>query len=137
MARSGFDPRISAVVESSLSLPASTQPPIPARIDRYNDSQVEMTTTTDSPGVVVLADAYYPGWQAELDGKPTPIFPVDIAFRGVKVPAGVHTVTMEYRPTPVLLGALGVPTGVVVFGLGGWGVPALQRARRRPRAVAA
>jgi hypothetical protein len=137
MARSGFDPRISAVVESSLSLPASTQPPIPARIDRYNDSQVEMTTTTDSPGVLVLADAYYPGWQAELDGKPTPIFPVDIAFRGVKVPAGVHTVTMEYRPTPVLLGALGVPTGVVVFGLGGWGVPALQRGRRRQKAVAA
>jgi Bacterial membrane protein YfhO len=137
MSRSGFDPRTSAVVETSQSPPASTQPPVPARIDRYADNQVEMTTTTSSPGILVLADAYYPGWQADLDGKPTPIYPVDIALRGVKVPAGTHTVTMEYRPRPVLLGALGVPAGVLVFGLGGWGLPALQRARRRLKAVAA
>ena len=59
------------------------------------------------------------------------ILPVDIALRGVNVPGGTHTVTMEYRPRSVLLGALGVPAGVILFALGGWAVPALSRARRR------
>jgi hypothetical protein len=131
MQRTGFDPTVSAVVETGHPLPVSSRKPVPARITQYDDSHVVITTTTDAPGVLVLADAYYPGWQAELDGKPTSIMPVDIALRGVSVPAGTHTVTMEYRPRSVLLGALGVPAGVILFALGGWAVPALSRARRR------
>ena len=49
-------------------------------------------------GVLVLADNWYPGWQATLDGKPIEILHADAAIRGVAVPAGAHRIEMRYRP---------------------------------------
>jgi Bacterial membrane protein YfhO len=130
MLRAGFDPTKAAVVETGKSLPVSNSPPIPARIDSYTDSRVVMTTTTSARGTLLLADAYYPGWEAYVDGAPATIYPADIALRGVLVPAGTHTVTMEYRPQSAVIGALGVPAGVLLFGLGAFVVPAANRAVR-------
>jgi hypothetical protein len=130
MGRTGFDPTKSAVVETNRSLPVSSHPPVPAHVDSYTDSRVVVTTTTSEPGTLVIADAYYPGWQAEVDGRPANIYPVDVALRGVQVPAGTHTVTMLYRPQSLEAGALGVPAGLIVFFIGGWAVPAAIRARR-------
>ena len=45
-----------------------------------------------------MRDTAYPGWEAEVDGKPAPLLRVDYAFRGVAVPAGEHRVTLAYRP---------------------------------------
>jgi hypothetical protein len=131
MGRPGFDPTRSAVVETSRSLPVSGHSPIPAHVDSYDDNRVVLTTTTSEPGTLVVADAYYPGWQAEIDGTPASIYPVDVALRGVQVPAGTHHVTMQYLPQSIEAGALGVPAGVILFGVGGWAVPAALRIRRR------
>jgi uncharacterized membrane protein YfhO len=54
--------------------------------------------TATAPGILVLADAYYPGWRATLDGRSTPIFPADWGLRGVALPEGRHTLVFEYRP---------------------------------------
>jgi len=116
MGRPGFDPTRSAVVETSRSLPVSGHSPIPAHVDSYDDNRVVLTTTTSEPGTLVVADAYYPGWQAEIDGTPASIYPVDVALRGVQVPAGTHHVTMQYLPQSIEAGALGVPAGVILFG---------------------
>lgn len=131
MERPGFDPTRSAVVETGHAPPASSDPPVPAQMDSYRDDHVVITTTTTRPGTLVLADAYYPGWEATVDGKPATIDPVDIALRGVQVPAGTHTVTMSYRPQSVELGAMGIPAGLGLFAVSGWGVPAVLRLRRR------
>jgi uncharacterized membrane protein YfhO len=48
--------------------------------------------------VLVLADNWYPGWQATLDGKPIDIVRADAAIRGVALPAGSHRIEMRYRP---------------------------------------
>jgi hypothetical protein len=131
MRKPGFDPTKSAVVETHQTLPVAQQAPVPARIAAYSDGQLTVDTDTSQPGTLVVADAYYPGWQAELDGIPTNILAVDIAFRGVQVAAGKHTVTMTYRPQSFQVGVLGLPAGLIVFGVGGWAVPAVVRARRR------
>ena len=49
-------------------------------------------------GMVVLSDAFYPGWRARVDHRPAEIYEVNGAMRGVAVPRGSHTVTMRYRP---------------------------------------
>jgi hypothetical protein len=46
---------------------------------------------------LVLADTYMPQWQAFVDGRPTPIYRTNLAFRGVVVPRGKHNVTLVYR----------------------------------------
>jgi hypothetical protein len=57
-------------------------------------------------GWLVVSDAYYPGWQARVDGAPTVIYPADGLFRAVWVSAGPHQVDFVYRPASVQIGAL-------------------------------
>jgi hypothetical protein len=70
-------------------------------------------------GMVVLSDAFYPGWRARVDHRPAEIHQVDGAMRGVAVPRGTHTVTMRYRPVSVYLGAALTLLGIL--GALGWG----------------
>jgi uncharacterized membrane protein YfhO len=59
-----------------------------------------------APCILVLSDAYYPGWKAKIDGETTEIFPAYYAFRGVLVPAGKHTVEYIYFPLSLKIGLL-------------------------------
>ncbi|MCU0481535.1 MAG: YfhO family protein [Anaerolineae bacterium] len=66
-------------------------------ITRYTDTQIEMTIETDKAGYVVLTDAYYAGWSAQVNGSDMPIYRADVMFRAVYVSMGMHTVLFEYR----------------------------------------
>jgi len=66
-------------------------------ITRYTDTQIEMTIETDTAGYVMLTDAYYAGWSAQVNGADVPIYRADVMFRAVYVSAGVHTVLFKYR----------------------------------------
>jgi uncharacterized membrane protein YfhO len=89
-------------------------------ITRYEPEQVEISLALDSPGWLVLTDSYYPGWQAKLDGQPVEIFPADILFRAVRVPAGKHVLLFEFRSRSLELGAVvsGVGLIILLVGLG-------------------
>ena len=70
------------------------------------------------PILVILSDAFYPGWRARVDHRPAQIHEVNGALRGVAVPRGTHTVTMRYRPVSVYLGAALTLLGIL--GVLGW-----------------
>ncbi len=78
----------------------------------YAPERVELEASLPDPGWLVLTDAYYPGWVAEVDGEPTPIHRADLYFRAVPLPAGEHKVVFDYRPTDVSL--------ALVVGLVAW-----------------
>jgi hypothetical protein len=63
--------------------------------------RVDVLTTSTSAGLLLLNDLYYPGWMAEVDGKPTPILRSDVLFRATEVPAGTHHVTFRFVPLSV------------------------------------
>ena len=67
------------------------------------------------PGVVILSDSYYPGWQATVDGEPARIYAANHLFRGVEVGAGVHEVRFIYRPSSIRIGAGLSFVGVIVL----------------------
>jgi hypothetical protein len=67
----------------------------------YEANRVEMAVTTTGTSFVVLADQYYPGWQAHVDGEETEIFRTNGVLRGVVIPPGEHTLTFSYGPRKI------------------------------------
>ena len=57
-------------------------------------------------GMLIVADTYFPGWEATVDGRPVRIHEAYDMIRGIVVDAGPHRVEMRYRPWSVRLGAL-------------------------------
>ena len=76
-----------------------------AVVTRYAPERVTISADMSCDGTAVLSDTYYPGWYASVDGRPVPIYEVDLALRGVAVPKGSHTIVFRYRPRSVFLGA--------------------------------
>src|SRR5262249_8396289 len=64
----------------------------PAAFVRDDETEVELEATLERPGLVVLADSFYPGWHATVDGAPAPIVATNLLFRGVPAPAGTHRI---------------------------------------------
>jgi hypothetical protein len=71
---------------------------------RLNDVTIE----SDSPGPALLrlADQWFPGWVATVDGKPVEILRADYLLRAVPVPAGRHRVEFHYRPRAIRQGLM-------------------------------
>jgi membrane protein YfhO len=65
---------------------------------------VGLQVSAAAAGWVVLTDNYYPGWSAELDGKPVPIRLANYLFRAVEVPAGEHRLRFRYSPRTFRIG---------------------------------
>jgi hypothetical protein len=62
--------------------------------------------------LLVIAEAYAPGWTARVDGRPAPLLRADVALRAVEIGKGDHVVEMSYRTPGLFLG----------LGLGGLGI---------------
>jgi hypothetical protein len=78
-------------------------------------------------GVLVLNDAFWPGWRATIDGRPVTIWRADALVRAVMWPAGRHVLEMRYDPPEVAVGL-----AVTVAGAVGVILLAVPRLRRRP-----
>lgn len=101
-----FDPKTSALLEAHQNPPKLTNKPAQHRIvwRRDTHTDTELSVYTEKPGLLVLADTYYPGWQAAIDGRRAPIYAANLTQRGVYVPEGSHTVTFAFRPSSVTWG---------------------------------
>jgi hypothetical protein len=98
--RRTLDPRQTVVLEDGPPLLASASSPAAgtAVIVAENPQYLELEASLSADGYLVLLDTFYPGWEATVDGQPTPIYRADYLGRAVFVPAGEHTVRFEYRP---------------------------------------
>lgn len=56
------------------------------------------TNTNANTANIIVADQFYPGWRATIDGAPIAIDRHNKFFRSITVPAGQHTVEMLYDP---------------------------------------
>ncbi len=88
--------------------------------------RVEAQVTATAATVLVLRDAFSPGWTATLDGKPAPLMRADGFFRALSVPAGAHQVVWQFE-------APGLGVGSAISGLSwlAWIVAAIVLLRRK------
>jgi hypothetical protein len=128
MARPDFDPATVVVVPTPV--PTTGPPPAvpdPTPIVTYTPDTVTVIAAPSAPAILVLADAWYEGWDVMVNGEPAPILRVNYALRGVWLPPGSHTIEFVYRPRPFLIGGLiSLATLLILMIIGGIG-------RRRER----
>jgi hypothetical protein len=77
-----------------------------AQILTYRDTVVEIAVASSTRALLIVSDAYYPGWIATIDGREAAIRRADFALRAVAIPPGRHVVRFEYRPLSIRLGML-------------------------------
>jgi hypothetical protein len=129
-----IDPRRDVVLESD---PAAGDRPErapaadavgAARITGYEHERVIIETEAPGRRLLVLSDAWFPGWRATVDGAPVSIARANVAFRAVAVPAGRHRVVFDYAPASFRIGA--TITGLALALLAAWSVVDERRRRR-------
>ncbi|MCP3164774.1 YfhO family protein [Myxococcus qinghaiensis] len=97
------------------------------RVERYEAETLVFDVESPRDAVLVVNDAWFPGWTASVDGVEASILPANVAVRAVPVKAGRHQVTMAYRDLPARWG-LGV-SALTFLGLLGMAVARGRRAR--------
>ena len=60
-------------------------------------NRLALDVTTARPALLVIADNWFPAWQATVDGEAAPVMRAYHTLRAVPVPAGAHTVEMVYE----------------------------------------
>jgi hypothetical protein len=98
MANLEFDPATRAIVEYEIP---GISAPDSAHVVQTEAGMHRLAYDyyTDTDALLVLSEIYYPaGWKAFVDGKELPIHPVNHILRGVKVPAGAHSLELIMAP---------------------------------------
>ncbi|WP_242392753.1 YfhO family protein [Anaeromyxobacter oryzisoli] len=104
--------------------PPATAPGRVLRVERGTDT-VRVEAESLGPALLVVQDAYWPGWRASIDGQPAEVLAADVLVRAVRWPPGRHRLELVYAPRELQVGlALSAVGAVLVLLLG------VQAARR-------
>ena len=130
----GYDPKALALTEVRPQSPvpdASTTELGTASVTQRSANTLAVEVDAAERCLLVVSEAYYPGWQASIDEEETEVLPVYHAFRGVIVPEGKHTVAFRMEPESFYMGltisAAALGAGLVIAS---W---VLWRGRRQTR----
>lgn len=92
-----FEPSREAIVEAAPDF-ADSPAAGSVKVLEYRPNTVVLETEAAAPAFLVTSEAHYPGWRATIDGRESPLYYTNLAFRGLPVPAGRHQVRMEFAP---------------------------------------
>jgi hypothetical protein len=85
-----------------------------AVIEENRHGYWKIRSQSDSPGILVLAENAYPGWEVKVDGEKTDSLVAYTSLKAVCVPAGDHTI--EWSMTAgILYAGLAVTIAAVVL----------------------
>ena len=110
----GFDPLRRTYVAATPPRLDTCGRPDRVRIVSLEPNRMAIDADLGCRAMIVASDAYYPGWQATVDGRPAQIYEAYAVLRGIVAEAGTHRVELRYRPLTALAGA-----AMTLAGLGG------------------
>jgi hypothetical protein len=103
-----FDPASSAIVgELPKFFPSSSHTWDRSAVDQVNfltTGEIRVRAEVAGSSVLVVSEAYYPGWRVKVDGVPQTILRVNVGLMGVGLGPGVHDVRFEFSSTMVHAG---------------------------------
>lgn len=81
------------------------------KVSTLHDNYIKGTVNAENDGMLYLSIPYTKGWKVYIDGKEQETYVADIAFTGVDIEKGDHTVELKYRP-------VGFKTELIISGVG-------------------
>ncbi len=75
---------------------------------------IDLTVSTQESAILVISEAAFPGWQAEVNGNRVEIETAYTAIQAICIPAGTHEVAMRFRPLIFLWGGVGTLLGLLI-----------------------
>ena len=75
----------------------------------------QININAEGPGLLVLSEISYPGWQATVDGESMPLQEAMGLLRVIPLEAGEHDIQLVYRPKSLYLGFLGLVIGLAIW----------------------
>jgi len=131
-----FDPRSTILLEGvpSRFLELKEKPVVPnlepaVRVLTYENNRIVLEVDTPEAVFLFMSEAYYPGWQAYVNGKREEILQANYVFRAVPVPPGSHRVEVVYQPLSFKVG-LGITLATVSLLLISWAFSVRKRLLR-------
>jgi len=98
----GFDTRHQVVLPAGagdgFTAPVEGADPGSCRIVHDGSARVEVVVEAGQPCWLVLADTWFPGWEARVDGEPRLILRANSLHRAVRVEPRDRVVTFTYSP---------------------------------------
>ncbi len=103
-----------------------------ATFTQVNSNAFRIQVDSSAPGLLVLSELWYPGWQATVNGTSQSVIHANGALRAVPIPAGQSIVELNFRPSGWRWGQLLAGVGVLALVVMVW----TDRRRRQTNAVA-
>ena len=87
--------------------PNAGDPSAPTRFEVMVSTaeRYEVALELGKPAWLFIADAWYPGWEARIDGEPAAVQPANALGKAVAVPAGAHRVEVRFHSASARSGA--------------------------------
>jgi hypothetical protein len=110
----GFDPQGMAYISKQaiaglhgVAIPEAQFPEKAAMVEiiNYQPNQIYLKAKTDSARLLIIADNYYPGWKAYVNGVEKPIVKVNYTLRGIFLDKGEQKVNLVFKPATFIIGA--------------------------------
>jgi hypothetical protein len=80
-------------------------------------ADMRLDVHTDAPGWLFVADSWYPGWRARVNGEERPVHPAQLMGKAVRLDAGINHVRIRYAPVSFRAGAYISLAAVLAFAL--------------------
>jgi hypothetical protein len=111
-----FDPANDAIVEGLPKEELLANGKIVS--EQIANTWLKFDIETEGRSFLIVADSFFPGWTASVDGKATSVLPVYGCVRGISIEsAGKHHVEFRFVPKTLFAGLLCTGFGILLLGI--------------------
>lgn len=88
------------------------------KVVEHQPNYLKYQSDNSNDGFAVFSEVYYPkGWKTFIDGNETTHMRVNYTLRGMRIPAGKHTIEFRFDPDVVKTGSSIALVSSILFGL--------------------
>jgi len=97
-----FDPASEAVLSAPVPLAPVADASGSVEWEMDTPGHRRLTVRSSGPALLVVSENWFPGWEAEVDGRSVPVHRVNLTLQAVEIPGpGEHSVTLRFTAPSV------------------------------------